>query len=144
MVQASWRALPHPPGSIFCSNARSQVLTDGHVYFTNEGAPRPSAEQALRSRFLAPVLHSNAATGRGSTPSTTDADDAAADAPAATGGGRLLGMFGRFQRRMQRLEDEAVQVVRRRTPRTPLMFLLNTQAFHKTADRSRGILSLKS
>ena len=34
-----------------------QVLSDGHVYFTNEGKQRPSADAALEHPFLAPAFN---------------------------------------------------------------------------------------
>jgi hypothetical protein len=97
------------------------VLSDGHVYFTNEGKQRPSAEQALRYRFIAPALRP-AAAGRGGTASTRAEPSEAAPAPALSplAGVEepkgLLGMFRRIQGRMQALEDEAVHIVRRLPP----------------------------
>lgn len=94
-----------------------QVLADGHVYFTNEGAQRPSAEQALRSRFVAaaearsmpPVAIGVAARSLGDEPRSEDESEFEAET-ASTGG--LFGMFRRFSRRVGRIEDDIVKTVR--------------------------------
>ena len=90
-----------------------QVLADGHVYFTNEGAQRPSAEQALKSRFVSaaearsvPPVIINAA----SASSEESEDDSEFEQETASTGG-LFGMFRRFSRRVGRIEDNIVRTV---------------------------------
>ena len=83
-----------------------QVLADGHVYFTNEGKQRPSAEQALKSRFVI------AAQRRSAPPveAVTSGDDAQG-AEGTTQGRGLFGMFRRLQRRLTHLETDFVRTV---------------------------------
>jgi hypothetical protein len=77
-----------------------QVLSDGHVYFTNEGQQRPSAEAALQYPFLAPAFNPNL------TPEEL--------AEGTTSGSRSswLGLFSLVQNRVTDLEQEISETVR--------------------------------
>lgn len=80
--------------------AMVQVLSDGHVYFTNEGKQRPSAEAALQHHFLAPAFQ----------PDLSPEEFAEG---AALGSDRpWLGLFSLVQNRVTDLEDEISRTVR--------------------------------
>ena len=74
------------------------MLADGHVYFTNEGAQRPSAEQALRSAFVA------AANNASSLPAAVPLEES----EQATG---IFGMFRRLQRQLSSIEEDILKTV---------------------------------
>ena len=98
-----------------------QVLADGHVYFTNEGAQRPSAEQALRSRFIAtaaraapvalPATSSSSAESESDAAAAEELQEQVQQERQAWG---FFGMFRRMQQRASRLESDIVETVRRR------------------------------
>lgn len=76
-----------------------QVLSDGHVYFTNEGRPRPSAEQALSFEFIQPAL------------SAPLAPVPVPEPPQQQRSG-FLGLFSNLQSRVTGLEDDIIRTVR--------------------------------
>ena len=78
-----------------------QVLSDGHVYFTNEGKQRPSAEAALQHPFLAPAFN----------PDLTP-EEMAEGTVSSTGSRNWLGLFSLVQNRVTDLEDEISRTVR--------------------------------
>jgi hypothetical protein len=77
-----------------------QVLSDGHVYFTNEGKQRPSAEAALQFPFLAPAFNPNL------TP------EELAEGTMSGSRNSWLGLFSLVQNRVTDLEDEITKTVR--------------------------------
>ena len=77
-----------------------QVLSDGHVYFTNEGKQRPSADAALEHPFLAPAFN----------PDLTPEE--LAEGTTSTGSRNWLGLFSLVQNRVTDLEDEISKTVR--------------------------------
>lgn len=78
----------------------AQVLSDGHVYFTNEGKPRPSAAQALDFAFVQPALVE------------TLEPAAVPEAPPPPERRGFLGLFSNLQSRVAGLEDDIIRTVR--------------------------------
>lgn len=74
-----------------------QVLSDGHVYFTNEGRPRPSAQQALEFDFVQPALFA-----------TSEPVPVPTPPPKPSG---FLGLFSNLQSRVTGLEDDIIRTV---------------------------------
>lgn len=76
-----------------------QVLSDGHVYFTNEGKQRPSAEAAVQFPFLAPAFN----------PDLTPEELAEGT---MSGSRNWLSLFSHVQNRVTNLGDEIGKTVR--------------------------------
>jgi hypothetical protein len=81
-----------------------QVLADGHVYFTNEGKQRPSAEQALKAPFVL------AASEPSSEPIPVPAAEDAEETQPRQGGG-FFGLFRRLTSRITSLENDVMKTV---------------------------------
>jgi hypothetical protein len=81
-----------------------QVLADGHVYFTNEGKQRPSAEQALKAPFVV------AASEPSSEPIPVPAAEDAEGTQPRQGGG-FFGLFRRLTSRITSLENDVMKTV---------------------------------
>jgi hypothetical protein len=81
-----------------------QVLADGHVYFTNEGKQRPSAEQALKAPFMAAA----------SVPSRVPISSSSSEdlQPEQQQGGGVFGLFRRLSQRITSLESDVMRTVR--------------------------------
>lgn len=95
-----------------------QVLADGHVYFTNEGQQRLSAEQALQSAYV------SAAARAGSIAEASAAATAAGDEGPELAAEREAGLFGMFRRltgRVKGLERDIVRTVRPPPPPLPCL-----------------------
>ena len=73
-----------------------QVLADGHVYFTNEGAQRPSADQALKSAFVA---------------AASDASSAPAAVPMEEQSSGFFGLFRGLQKQLSKMEENILKKV---------------------------------
>lgn len=108
-----------------------QVLSDGHVYFTNEGKPRPSAEQALGFRFVEPAL-------------SAPLEPVPQPQPQQRSG--FLGLFSNLHTRVTGLEDDIIRTAEMAEEATTTVHKLRRavqagEATEEELQRAEGMLA---
>eukprot|EP00892_Ulva_mutabilis_P003427 jgi/Ulvmu1/1456/UM011_0186.1 len=109
-----------------------QVLSDGHVYFTNEGKQRPSAEQALEFQFVQPAL-------------AAPAEPVAVPPPSQERRG-FLSLFSKLQSRVTGLEDDIIRTAEMAEEATTTVHKLRRavqagEASEEELQRAEGLLA---